>query len=289
MWTLIYLNRRLKPDRHGRDKDPRFHPFICEASASWSYLMTPFTHFFFLPRYVGLYVCAFTCLFLTKMIVLGQDINKPVGPTRRWLVIKVTAFLMRIFLLLYGICRWKARRASKVDYSKWLGPDWKPKYDGAGMFVSNHSFFPDAFLLFIFADPMPGFVAKEGVKVIPAVGFIASAVQSIFMHRQTADKNDKKRLMQQILERQEQAEKGEMPPLLIYPEGCTTNGKYIIKFKKGAFAALKPVKPIVFNYSGLRCSPCMGDPLNVWHYSVILFQCVLVQAELIEMPVFEPN
>ena len=34
-----------------------------------------------------------------------------------------------------------------------------------------------------------------------------------------------------------------LTPLCIFPEGTTTNGKYILKFKKGAFYALLPIKP----------------------------------------------
>lgn len=36
--------------------------------------------------------------------------------------------------------------------------------------------------------------------------------------------------------------------LHIFPEGCTTNGTKLIKFKKGAFASLKAVKPMVLRY-----------------------------------------
>jgi len=35
--------------------------------------------------------------------------------------------------------------------------------------------------------------------------------------------------------------KDEAAPIQIFPEGCTTNGEGIIKFKKGAFASLLPV------------------------------------------------
>ena len=41
------------------------------------------------------------------------------------------------------------------------------------------------------------------------------------------------------------AEEGKAGPILIFPEGCSTNGKYMIQFKKGAFFSLKPVKPFV--------------------------------------------
>ena len=33
-------------------------------------------------------------------------------------------------------------------------------------------------------------------------------------------------------------------PLLIYPEGTVSSGKYILEFKKGAFMSLMPLKPL---------------------------------------------
>ena len=48
------------------------------------------------------------------------------------------------------------------------------------------------------------------------------------------------------------AEQGKAPPVMIFAEGCTTNDKYLIKFKKGAFASLKPVKPYINTTKALR-------------------------------------
>jgi hypothetical protein len=31
------------------------------------------------------------------------------------------------------------------------------------------------------------------------------------------------------------SEQGLVPPLIVYPEGCTSNGKYLLQFKKGTF------------------------------------------------------
>lgn len=42
----------------------------------------------------------------------------------------------------------------------------------------------------------------------------------------------------QIKDRQDQIEKGLYPPLIINAEGGTSNGKQILKFKKGAFFTL---------------------------------------------------
>lgn len=37
-------------------------------------------------------------------------------------------------------------------------------------------------------------------------------------------------------------------PLLLFPEGMTSNGTHILPFKSGAFLAGVPVKPVVLRY-----------------------------------------
>jgi len=70
---------------------------------------------------------------------------------------------MRLIFLVVGIYSWTTRRP-KVDYSKWLGPDWKPTYEGASMLISNHTGFIEIFMTFLFIRPMPGFISKNTIK-----------------------------------------------------------------------------------------------------------------------------
>ena len=89
---------------------------------------------------------------------------------------------MYLFGFAFGVFHWKHTRP-EVDYSKWLGPDWKPHYDNFTMYVSNHNGWNEIFNTFFFARPMPGFIAKESVKEIPSIGTIATAIGSLFLKR----------------------------------------------------------------------------------------------------------
>jgi len=42
---------------------------------------------------------------------------------------------------------------------------------------------------------------------------------------------------------------------MIFPEGGTTNGAGIIKFKRGAFEAENAVKPVFMKFDWSYCSP----------------------------------
>lgn len=52
-----------------------------------------------------------------------------------------------------------------------------------------------------------------------------------------------------IAERIKLVEEGKMMPLLIFPEGTTTNGRALMKFKKGAFFSEKPFHVYSLMYS----------------------------------------
>lgn len=135
---------------------------------------------------------------------------------------------------------------------------------------------------------MPGFIAKASVKGVPAVGAAATAVGTMFMDRR--DKNRRSELFDMIKERTDRCEIGEAGPLMVFPEGCSTNGNYVIQFKKGAFANLKPVKPYISRAHCYVGNNCRGDLMGIWQWSFLIpFMNIFIYPEQLELPIFAPN
>ena len=53
---------------------------------------------------------------------------------------------------------------------------------------------------------VPAFIAKEGVKSLPGVGYMTHVMQCLFIERVDSKKDHRLRLLEQIKERQIQAE-----------------------------------------------------------------------------------
>lgn len=176
----------------------------------------------------------------------------------------------------------------EADYRKWLGPEWKPRYDRYGIQVSNHQSYLDIFMQFVLDERVCGFIQRNGIKKTPCIGYIAEVIGGVFVKRGST-KEKRAETIRIIQERQMESEQGLRPPIHIFPEGANTNGSCILKFKKGAFASLKAVKPQCFCYWGLNANPSFGTPFAINYYAFLQVHCVLIYALRKDLPVFEPN
>lgn len=202
---------------------------------------------------------------------------------RRHLIKMICHVVARIILASQGVLFINDEDV-EYDYTPYLGQDWKPTYDNAGSIISNHQSYLDILVHMLRQEP--SYVAKASIKNVPFVGPVAEACGTLFVDR--GNKESKNAILDQIIERQKQCEQGLYPSLIIHPEGGTTNGTYLISFKKGAFAGLKSVQPEVFSYSSpfvtMECCVC-----NFVASMVLTSSCPYANAVIKRLPVFAPN
>ena len=62
--------------------------------------------------------------FCTSIIMIGVDADR-IDPVR-WSIIRYLGWIACRLTLLFGGVVWLETKRLDIDYSKWLGPDWKP-------------------------------------------------------------------------------------------------------------------------------------------------------------------
>lgn len=63
----------------------------------------------------------------------------------------------------------------------------------------------------------------------------------------------------------------------------------MITFKRGAFASLRAVRPIVFNYWSATNIKATQDVAGFLFHTLVSTGCVLITMQIHQLPVFEPN
>jgi len=154
--------------------------------------------------------------------------------------------LTKYFLLSSGILsyhhRLKDEEVEKV-YKKYFGEDYKIEYNSKfSCFISNHVSFIDILLAMTYYGT--GFVSKASVKNTPIFGSICSSLQSLYVERENNE--NRQLIFHQLEERCKNFYEGKIfTPLMVFPEGTTTSNRHILKFKRGAFSSLLPIKPMI--------------------------------------------
>ena len=123
----------------------------------------------------------------------------------------------------------------------------------SNLFISNHLSYLDIPIL---GSRCPlRFVAKSEVKSWPLFGFLAKKGRSIFIRRNKTDSFQQKNKILDVLTSGEK--------VFIFPEGTTSDGNRILKFKSSSFSSVEKqnfiIQPIVIVYSDLN-----GIPINRW-------------------------
>ncbi|KAF1317949.1 Lysophosphatidylcholine acyltransferase, partial [Globisporangium splendens] len=107
--------------------------------------------------------------------------------------------------------------------------------------ISNHISFVDGLFLLYYLTP--SIAMKAEVAEIPLVGKAVQSTQPILIDRTTSE--GRKHALQEIADH---IAAPEFPPLLIFPEGTTSNQDYLTKFKVGSFTSGAPCQPVIIKY-----------------------------------------
>jgi lysophosphatidylcholine acyltransferase/lyso-PAF acetyltransferase len=220
------------------------------------------------------------------MIVFGADLSKPLKKYQLSAMHYVGRVAHTGLLLLFGF--WvTVKRPSGVQQGEEEGAS-------AGVVVCNHvSYFDIPLCGSIFGS---AFIAKAAVQHLPFFGFVSRAQQCCFVSNKARagsaaaaeQKNAApvKSTTQVIMDRQAEPEK--WPPLLMFPEGTTTNGAFMTVFRSGAFVSGRPVQPVSIRYPFKHFSPAYESMYGKYHVFRALTQ-VVNYAEITVLPAYYPS
>ncbi|KAI3440309.1 PlsC domain-containing protein [Psidium guajava] len=155
-----------------------------------------------------------------------------------------------------------------------------------GAIVSNHVSYVD--ILYHMSSSFPSFVAKRSVAKLPLVGLISKCLGCVYVQRESKS-SDFKGVSGVITERVREAyQNKDAPMMMLFPEGTTTNGDYLLPFKTGAFLAKAPVLPVILKYPYKRFSPAWDSISGARH--VIFLLCQFINhIEVTHLPVYYPS
>ncbi|XWS25728.1 hypothetical protein CRYUN_Cryun27aG0092600 [Craigia yunnanensis] len=185
-----------------------------------------------------------------------QEDYAHLGGWRRAVIVRSGRFLSRSLLFLVGFYWIKETHkdsSNTEENSKTEGNNQLEEQERPGAIVSNHVSYLD--ILYHMSSSFPSFVAKRSVAKIPLVGLISKCLGCVYVQRESKS-SDSKGVAGVVTDRVREAHQNKSAPMMmLFPEGTTTNGDFLLPFKTGAFLARAPVVPVILRYPYQRFSP----------------------------------
>ncbi|KAF8022851.1 hypothetical protein BT93_F0386 [Corymbia citriodora subsp. variegata] len=141
-----------------------------------------------------------------------------------------------------------------------------------GAIISNHLSYID--ILYHMSSSFPSFVAKRSVAKLPIVGLVSKCLGCIYVQRESKAL-DFRGVAGIVARRAHEAHLNkDAPMVMLFPEGTTTNGDFLLPFKTGAFLSNTPVLPVILRYPYERFGPAWDSISGVRHFIFLLCQLV---------------
>ncbi|XP_070786076.1 lysophospholipid acyltransferase LPCAT4 [Enoplosus armatus] len=159
-----------------------------------------------------------------------EERSRPIKGWRLWLLHSIILWLSRAVFFSMGFLRVKVK-GRRADLR-----------EAPVLVVAPHSSFLD--MLVLCPTQLATVVSRSENTSLPVIGALLEFNQSVIVSRK--DPESRKNAVAQVTERL--TSNGYWPQMLMFPEGTTTNGTTLIKFKPGAFLAGVPVQPVLLRY-----------------------------------------
>ncbi|KAK4801209.1 hypothetical protein SAY86_021696 [Trapa natans] len=174
----------------------------------------------------------------TRLALAGWKDRQNPMPVWRSRIMWITRISARCILFSFGY--------------HWIRRKGKPApREIAPIVVSNHVSYIEP--IFYFYELFPTMVASESHDSIPFVGTIIRAMQVIYVNR--FSHSSRKNAVNEI---KRKASSDRFPRVLLFPEGTTTNGRFLISFQLGAFIPGFAIQPIIIRFPHVHFDQSWG-------------------------------
>ncbi|KAK3038142.1 hypothetical protein RJ639_029596 [Escallonia herrerae] len=235
-------------------------------------------------------ICRFCTMFSAPNTEDEQEDYAHMTGWRRVAIVQSGRFLARAMMFVLGFYRVnETYRNQDIDNNlnaETEGKDQTDDVERPGAIISNHVSYLD--ILYHMSSSFPSFVAKRSVGKLPLVGLISKCLGCVYVQRESKS-SDFKGVSGVVTERVREAHENKSAPMMmLFPEGTTTNGDFLLPFKTGAFLSKAPVLPVILRYPYQRFSPAWDTISGVRH--VIFLLCQFVNhIEVTWLPVYYPT
>ena len=286
--TLIvfYRSIKYKDKETGKEIDlgEKYDPFRPYDPINYTQFILMGLFLFPIRGILSLLICIFLCLNLKYLKHKYNNLdNDPYENEIRSEVIKFWSFL---FLYINGISLKREEIKYEEIYKKYLGPDYNFKEEKYSLIISNHIGFYDAIANMSINGC--GFMAMKIISGFPIGGDIARDMGSIFVER--LSESSRKESFEDLMQRQKNFYEGKtLNKIVVFPEGTTTNNRYIVKFKRGVFRCLLPLKPIMIHIEKNSPFHLCSNVTNLFFHVMRSFTCLQNKIYYCELPIIKPT
>ena len=291
-WDCDYLKRYYRPLFYQKDQNsPKIdvhslYPEFC-VKDKLNFTRLLIGNIFFAPIKLFLEIlCAIFCITMMKYYSLTLK-NPTTNPEERKKIEWVEYISCYVaFYIVHGLRLHEKKVPYEDVYKKYLGPDYDFNQKDYSLIICNHiGFFEVAINMIKYSC---GFIAKKDIRNYYFVGTIAELIGCLFVDRE--NENARKKIFEELEKRQrDYYNKKNLCPLVLFPEGTTTTGNHILKYKKGAFYALLPIKPEIINiYHEDEYHVAIGAA-NVVMSSLRSLAYFTINMYFVDLPVINPT